>query len=160
MFKILSTYVCLKKYIKCNIWRVAVRPSYIQDARFLKVKHAGTLSCGKLQMPNSKEKLLQPIKARLLPYVQHGSPSAASQVVYAVRGHIYNVCILQSHTVITKQLRIPLTVIFTSAAREPAHSPCCSPLKKLYAHDMHALTLKSSICPQNVVSQSKGRLLP
>jgi hypothetical protein len=28
----------LKKNIKCNIWRVAVRPSYIQDARFLKVK--------------------------------------------------------------------------------------------------------------------------
>jgi hypothetical protein len=27
-----------KKYIKCNIWRVAVLPSYIQDARFLKVK--------------------------------------------------------------------------------------------------------------------------
>jgi len=27
-----------KNYIKCNIWRVAVRPSYIQDARFLKVK--------------------------------------------------------------------------------------------------------------------------
>jgi len=26
-----------KKYIKCNIWTVAVRPSYIQDARFLKV---------------------------------------------------------------------------------------------------------------------------
>ena len=26
-----------KKYIKCNIWRVAVRPSYIQDAQFLKV---------------------------------------------------------------------------------------------------------------------------
>jgi len=26
----------LKKYIKCNIWRVAVRPSYIKDARFLK----------------------------------------------------------------------------------------------------------------------------
>jgi hypothetical protein len=26
-----------KIYIKCNIWRVAVRPSYIQDARFLKV---------------------------------------------------------------------------------------------------------------------------
>jgi len=25
-------------YIKCNIWRVALRPSYIQDARFLKVK--------------------------------------------------------------------------------------------------------------------------
>jgi hypothetical protein len=25
------------KYIKCNIWRVAVRPSYIWDARFLKV---------------------------------------------------------------------------------------------------------------------------
>jgi hypothetical protein len=30
----------LKKYIKCNIWRVAVRPSYIQDARFLKVKQS------------------------------------------------------------------------------------------------------------------------
>ena len=26
-----------KKYIKCNIWRVAVRPSYIWDAWFLKV---------------------------------------------------------------------------------------------------------------------------
>jgi hypothetical protein len=38
MFRILSTYICLKKYIKCNFWRVAIRPSYIQDARFLKVK--------------------------------------------------------------------------------------------------------------------------
>ena len=37
MFKILSTYICWKKYIKCNIWSVAVLPSYIQDARFLKV---------------------------------------------------------------------------------------------------------------------------
>ena len=36
MFKILSTYICWKKiYIKCNIWRVAVRPSYIWDARLL-----------------------------------------------------------------------------------------------------------------------------
>jgi len=25
-------------YIKCNIWRVVVRQSYIKDARFLKVK--------------------------------------------------------------------------------------------------------------------------
>ena len=38
MFKILSIYICLKIYIKCNIWRVVVRPSYIQDAGFLKVK--------------------------------------------------------------------------------------------------------------------------
>jgi len=38
MFKILSTYIYRKKYIKCNIWRVAVRPSYIWDARFLEVK--------------------------------------------------------------------------------------------------------------------------
>ena len=38
MFKILSTYICWKKNIKCNIWSVAVRPSYIWDARFLKVK--------------------------------------------------------------------------------------------------------------------------
>jgi hypothetical protein len=37
MFKILSTYICLKKYIKCNIWMVAVPPSYIKDAGFLKV---------------------------------------------------------------------------------------------------------------------------
>jgi hypothetical protein len=37
MFKILSTYSCLKKYIKYKIWGVAVRPSYILDARFLKV---------------------------------------------------------------------------------------------------------------------------
>ena len=29
MFKILSTYTCWKKYIKCNIWRVALRLSYI-----------------------------------------------------------------------------------------------------------------------------------
>ena len=38
IFKILSTYICWKKYIKCKIWRVAVRPSYIEDAWFLKVK--------------------------------------------------------------------------------------------------------------------------
>ena len=38
MFKIFSTYICWKKYIKCNIWRVAVCPSYIQDAWFLKVR--------------------------------------------------------------------------------------------------------------------------
>jgi hypothetical protein len=40
MFKILSTYKYLLKkiYIKCNIWRVAVRPSFIKDAGFFKVK--------------------------------------------------------------------------------------------------------------------------
>ena len=40
MFKILRTCIFVEKniYIKCNIWRVAVRPSYVQDARFLKVK--------------------------------------------------------------------------------------------------------------------------
>ena len=27
--KILRTYSCSEKYIKCNIWRVAVRQSYI-----------------------------------------------------------------------------------------------------------------------------------
>ena len=37
MFKILCTYICLKIYIKCNIWRVAAGPTYIQDARFLKI---------------------------------------------------------------------------------------------------------------------------
>jgi hypothetical protein len=37
MFKILSTYICWNKYIKCNNWRVAVPPSYIWDVRFLKV---------------------------------------------------------------------------------------------------------------------------
>jgi hypothetical protein len=37
MFKILSTYSCWKKYIQCNIWRVAICPSYILGARFLKV---------------------------------------------------------------------------------------------------------------------------
>jgi hypothetical protein len=39
MFKILSTYSFknIYIYIKCNIWRVAIRPSYIWDARFLKV---------------------------------------------------------------------------------------------------------------------------
>jgi hypothetical protein len=39
MFKILILIFVEKKYIKCNILRVAVCPSYIWDARFLKVKH-------------------------------------------------------------------------------------------------------------------------
>jgi hypothetical protein len=38
MFKIVDTYICWKKYIKWNIWTVAVRPSHIEDARFLKIK--------------------------------------------------------------------------------------------------------------------------
>jgi hypothetical protein len=34
-----SVIIAVEKiYKKCNIWRVAVRPSYIQDARLLKVK--------------------------------------------------------------------------------------------------------------------------
>jgi hypothetical protein len=37
--------ICWKKYIKCNIWRVAVRPSYIQDARFLKVNKCKKSKC-------------------------------------------------------------------------------------------------------------------
>jgi hypothetical protein len=32
-----------KKYIKQNIWRVAVRPSYIKEAMFLKVNEE---TCG------------------------------------------------------------------------------------------------------------------
>ena len=39
MFKILSTYICRKKYIKCNIWWVVLHPSYIEDAWFLKVNY-------------------------------------------------------------------------------------------------------------------------
>jgi hypothetical protein len=31
----------LKKYIKCDIWWVAVLPSYIQDAWFLKINQCG-----------------------------------------------------------------------------------------------------------------------
>jgi hypothetical protein len=34
----------MKKYIKCNIWRVAVRPSYIYDARFLKANLQASLN--------------------------------------------------------------------------------------------------------------------
>jgi hypothetical protein len=33
-----------KIYIKCNIWRVAVRPSYIEDARLLKIKNCGVIN--------------------------------------------------------------------------------------------------------------------
>ena len=33
-----------KNYIKCNIWRVAVRPSYIWDARLLKVNPFSPIS--------------------------------------------------------------------------------------------------------------------
>jgi hypothetical protein len=36
VLKIQYVYL-LKKYIKCGFWRVAVCPSYIEDARFLKV---------------------------------------------------------------------------------------------------------------------------
>jgi hypothetical protein len=32
-----------KKYIKWGVWRVAVCPSYIKDARFLKVKYLGSV---------------------------------------------------------------------------------------------------------------------
>jgi hypothetical protein len=39
----------LKKYIKCNTWRVAVSPSYIQDARFLKVKAQKIKRLGHIQ---------------------------------------------------------------------------------------------------------------
>jgi hypothetical protein len=39
-----SVLIFVEKYIKCNIWRVAVHPSYIEDARFLKVKMLLTLS--------------------------------------------------------------------------------------------------------------------
>ena len=38
MFKKIQYVYLLKKYIKWGVWRVAVCPSYIQDARFLKVK--------------------------------------------------------------------------------------------------------------------------
>jgi hypothetical protein len=39
-------YVCLlKKSIKWGVWRVAVCPSDIQDARFLKVKTICDMSC-------------------------------------------------------------------------------------------------------------------
>jgi hypothetical protein len=46
MFKTLSTYICWKKYIKCNIWRVPLRPSYIEDAGFLKVKYSCSFAVG------------------------------------------------------------------------------------------------------------------
>ena len=37
MFKYSVLIFVEKIYIKCNIWRVVVRPSYIWDARFSKV---------------------------------------------------------------------------------------------------------------------------
>jgi len=44
MFKKIQYVYLLKKYIKWGVWRVAVYPSYIQDARFLKVKPMCTTS--------------------------------------------------------------------------------------------------------------------
>jgi hypothetical protein len=44
LFKILSTYICWREYIKCNIWWVAVRPCYIYDARFLKVNLTSSIN--------------------------------------------------------------------------------------------------------------------
>jgi hypothetical protein len=43
MFKIFSTDICGKKYIKRGVWRVAVCLSYISDARFRKV-NAGIIN--------------------------------------------------------------------------------------------------------------------
>ena len=40
MFKKIQYVYLLKKYKKWGVWRVAVCPSYIQDARFLKVNNA------------------------------------------------------------------------------------------------------------------------
>jgi membrane-anchored protein YejM (alkaline phosphatase superfamily) len=37
MFKIFSTFICCKKYIKWGVWRVAVCLSYISETRFLMV---------------------------------------------------------------------------------------------------------------------------
>jgi len=79
MFKILSAYICWKKYIKCNIWRVAVRPSYIQDARFLKVNELTSFQLVKIprilwnpKVRYSIHKFLQPVPypepARSSPY--------------------------------------------------------------------------------------------
>jgi hypothetical protein len=60
MFKILNTYICLKKYIKCNIWRVAVCPSYIQDAWLLKVKGTSflTSTCTSQEQSDCSYKIL------------------------------------------------------------------------------------------------------
>jgi hypothetical protein len=70
MFKILSTYICLKNiYIKCNIWRVAVRPSYIWDTRFLKVKIAK-------------------LKMLIFPYARHNG-MAFSILHFGTRIHIW-----------------------------------------------------------------------
>jgi hypothetical protein len=47
------------KYIKCNIWTVAVRPSHIEDARFLKVKRNNA---------NSIQSILSPYVSRFSQY--------------------------------------------------------------------------------------------
>jgi hypothetical protein len=44
-----------KIYIKCNIWKVAVRPSYIQDAWFLKVNKAVAAAKGTLLAVNNEQ---------------------------------------------------------------------------------------------------------
>jgi hypothetical protein len=48
MFKKFSTYILLKKYIKRDVWRVAVFLYYIQDAWILKVKQLLKLNNGKV----------------------------------------------------------------------------------------------------------------
>jgi hypothetical protein len=47
----------LKKYIKWGVWRLAVCPPYIQDARFLKVNE-GTLFCRYLRNITKSDPLL------------------------------------------------------------------------------------------------------
>jgi hypothetical protein len=58
MSKTLYLY-SLKKYIKCNIWRVAVRPSYIQNARFLKVNTYRVATCFPLHIHGSVTHMLE-----------------------------------------------------------------------------------------------------
>ena len=55
IFKIFSTYIRGKKYIKCNIWRIAVRPSYVQDAGFLKVKKDNLQRIGNVLLQQNQQ---------------------------------------------------------------------------------------------------------
>ena len=91
----------------------------------------------------------------------------SSSLCYATRGHICKLCIYYKNFTIIQAVRCPpLAVTFTREVFESANNNDCGPLSEkvacpIHTHThTHTLTFKTStLCAQNVASQSKARLL-
>ena len=100
-----------KIYIKCNIWRVAVRPSYIQDARFLKVKlHMAITMVAKRHSQNLKirisltEERAVGVRGRI---IIHGwifnVKSSYGRTVYETKLKLNSVALVRERTIPTER---------------------------------------------------------